>query len=252
MPSIARDACGLVATVPHHAQTARDIRAAFGMNHASREAMACNDVPRTRRVALTGGPGAGKTAVLELVRRLLCDRVTILPESAGLLFGGGFPRGPSAVLRRAAQRAIFHVQRELEATTEGQTLSIVLCDRGTVDGGAYWPGPGELWPEVGTTRAAELARYDAVIHLRTPVTGYNHQNPLRTESDAEARRIDDRIAALWAGHPRRHEVGAEPEFFAKAVHAIRALRDELPECCRAHVVELVESPALMAHAMQVR
>ena len=214
--------------------------------------MACSEVHQARRIALTGGPGAGKTAVLELVRRLLCDHVTILPESAGLLFGGGFPRGSAPVLRRAAQRAIFHVQRELEATTEGQSLAIVLCDRGTVDGGAYWPGPGVLWSEVGTTLAAELARYDAVIHLRTPIGGYNHQNPLRTESDAEARAIDDRIAALWATHPRRYEIPAERDFFAKAAHAVRALREELPPCCREHVVELARPGLLsVARTMQV-
>jgi hypothetical protein len=196
---------------------------------------------------LTGGPGAGKTAVLELVRRLSCDHVTILPEAAGLLFGGGFPRGPSAILRRAGQRAIYHVQRELEATADGQGIAVVLCDRGTVDGGAYWPGPGELWPEVGTTLAAELARYDAVIHLRTPVAGYNHRNPLRTESDVEARAIDDRISALWASHPRRHEIESESDFLVKAAHAISALREELPACCREHVVFLSAS----ANARQV-
>ena len=65
------------------------------------------------RVAITGGPGAGKTAVLEVVRRELCAHVAVLPEAASLLFRGGFPRGHEAVERRAAQRAIYYVQREL-------------------------------------------------------------------------------------------------------------------------------------------
>lgn len=182
-----------------------------------------------RRIALTGGPGAGKTAVLEIARRLFSDQVKILPEAAGILFGGGFPRGSEPMLRRAAQRAIFHVQRELEATAGDDPRSVVLCDRGTVDGGAYWPGPNELWSEVGTTLAAELARYDAVIHLRTPVAGYNHQNHLRTESAALALEIDERIAVLWSTHPRRHEIASEDDFIAKAGHAVQALRDELSQ-----------------------
>lgn len=45
-----------------------------------------------RRIVLTGGPGAGKTAVLQLVRYTLCRHVAILPESAGIVFSGGFPR----------------------------------------------------------------------------------------------------------------------------------------------------------------
>jgi hypothetical protein len=71
-------------------------------------------------VALTGGPGAGKTAVLESAGRLLREHVAILPESAGILFGGGFPRHESDVGRRSAQRAIFHVQREVERLVAGE------------------------------------------------------------------------------------------------------------------------------------
>jgi hypothetical protein len=81
---------------------------------------------------LTGGPGAGKTAVLELIRQQFCSHVQILPEAAGIVLGGGFPRTGSAELRRAAQRAIFFVQRELENIGDADDAAIVLCDRGTV------------------------------------------------------------------------------------------------------------------------
>lgn len=197
----------------------------------------------TKRIVLTGGPGAGKTAVLELIRKALCDQVEVLPEAAGVVFGGGFPRGDAPELRRAGQRAIFYVQRELEATADD--VPIVLCDRGTVDGSAYWPGPGELWPAVGTTLAEQLARYDAVIHLRTPPAdgGYNHHNPLRVETAAQAAAIDARLAAAWATHPRRFEVAAEPDFLAKAARVIAILRAELPACCRRNPIpELGEHP----------
>src|SRR5262245_23288186 len=106
-----------------------------------------------RRIVLTGGPGAGKTAVLELVRRSFCSHVQVLPESAGILFGGGFPRGSDDDHRRCAQRAIFHTQRELETLAAAGPASVLLCDRGTVDGLAYWPGPDEFWSAVGTTHA---------------------------------------------------------------------------------------------------
>ena len=67
----------------------------------------------TPLIVLTGGPGAGKTAVLEMLRRVVCPHVAILPESAGILFSGGFWRGTSIDAHKSAQRAIFHVQREL-------------------------------------------------------------------------------------------------------------------------------------------
>src|SRR3569623_1954750 len=147
----ARDLREVVQHSAPRATPARRRRFATARRPQAGSDMPCTEVHRPRKIALTGGPGAGKTAVRVLGRRLLCDHVTILPESAGLLFGGGFPRGSMPPLRRAAPRALFHVQRELEATTEGEALAIVLCDRGTVGGGAYWPGPRDLRREVSTT-----------------------------------------------------------------------------------------------------
>lgn len=194
----------------------------------------CRAAHDGRRVVLTGGPGAGKSAVLELIRLFFCGHVHTLRESASVVFGGGFPRNEGVEGRRAAQRAIFHVQRELEATHAHVNAAVVLCDRGTLDGSAYWLGDGTLWESLGISRAEELARYHTVIHLRTPSepSAYEHENPLRVESQAEARAIDDRIADAWRGHPRLYEVAATPDFLSKAAQALSLLRDAVPECCR--------------------
>lgn len=197
----------------------------------------CTESHERRRVVLTGGPGAGKTAVLELIRQSFCSHVKVLPESAGLVFGGGFPRDATAAGRRAAQRAIFFVQRELEAAADTSRAAVVLCDRGTVDGSAYWPGPEDLWSSVGTSLNEQLARYDAVIHLRTPALeqGYDHSNPLRTESAAEAMAIDALIDIAWSHHPRRFTVEPAPDFLAKAKNTLNVLHGLVPECCRQHL-----------------
>ena len=199
---------------------------------------ACSETHELRRIVLTGGPGAGKTAVLELMRKTLCRHVGVLAESAGVVFGGGFPRGDGVALRRAGQRAIFHVQRELEAAAQARGVTIALCDRGTVDGLAYWPGPGGMWAELGTTLDQQLARYAAVVHMRTPTTdaGYNHQNPLRVETALEAAAIDARIAKAWERHPRRFEVSSTSDFLVKAARVIEIVRAELPACCGHHPV----------------
>jgi hypothetical protein len=166
--------------------------------------------------------------------------VNVLPEAAGIVFGGGFPRAEPEAIRRAGQRAIFYVQRELEASQEGSNAAVVLCDRGTVDGVAYWPGPGDLWSSVGTTDEAQLARYDAVIHLRVPPdgNGYNHANPLRIESAAEAAAIDARIADAWRGHPNVVVVDPAPQFLTKASRVLHVLRELMPACCRPFVKPL--------------
>jgi hypothetical protein len=87
----------------------------------------CTKAHRSRRIVLTGGPGAGKTAILELIRRVMCNHVRVLPESAGIVFGGGFPREGRAAVRRPAQREIYHVQRELEATALVDDHAIAVC-----------------------------------------------------------------------------------------------------------------------------
>lgn len=206
----------------------------------------CKATHQPRRIVLTGGPGAGKTAVLELIRQAFCRHVTVLPEAAGILFGGGFPRGNTPDLQRPAQRAIFFTQRELEATADAGNAAIVLCDRGTVDAAAYWPGPEDFWSAVGTVLDEQLGRYAAVIHLRTPGagSGYSRNNPLRIESAEEAAAIDERILRSWERHPRRFVVEEAPDFLAKARRALDVLRDELPGCCRRHVI-----PALETHGV---
>jgi hypothetical protein len=196
----------------------------------------CRQRHGERRVVVTGGPGAGKTALLELLRRQLCEHVRVLPEAASVLFAGGFPRESTVGSRKAAQRAIFHVQSQLECLTgpEGPP-AVTLCDRGTLDGLAYWPGlPAEMLAEVGTTREAELARYALVLHLRTPsaALGYNHDNVLRTESAVAAAEIDRGIELAWQGHPNRVFVASQRDFFAKVTEALGHLVGQLPSCCR--------------------
>ncbi len=182
---------------------------------------------------ITGGPGAGKTAVLELARRDLCKHVDVLPESARIVFAGGFPRRHDDAGLRGVQRAIYHVQDELERMgPESPSATTVLCDRGTLDGLAYWPGAwSEYFTGLGTTMETELARYAAVIHLRVPdgQNGYK-KDAVRRESEREAGEIDSRLAEVWAAHPRRVFVESNADFVRKAQRALAVIRAELT-CC---------------------
>lgn len=189
-------------------------------------------------VVLTGGPGAGKTAVLEVAKRSLCEHISILPEAASIVFGGGFPRKTSELAKRAAQEVILYTQRGLEKMAVGEKLSAVaLCDRGTIDGLAYWPGTEpEFWDLIGSTREREYARYSAVIHLRSPslAQGYNHTNPVRTESDLEAQRVDELLLKAWKDHPNHFVVESADDFIAKAIQAVEIIQKQLPDCCKSH------------------
>lgn len=195
----------------------------------------------TKLVVITGGPGAGKTAVLEAARKSLCEHIAILPESAGVLYGGGFWRRPSEVARTEAQKAIFQVQRSFENILLGERLwSVALCDRGSLDGLAYWPGnQSSFWSAMNSSLEAEYSRYAAVIHLRTPdlAYGYNKINHLRTESADEALALDGKIAEIWSRHPKYIAIASAQEFLQKARIALEAIRDEVPDCCKSHFLK---------------
>ncbi|MGB1016947.1 MAG: AAA family ATPase, partial [Nannocystaceae bacterium] len=159
------------------------------------------------RIALTGGPGGGKTTAADMLRREIGERVVVVPESATMLFSGGFPRCEEAVGRRSVQQAIFHVQRNLEDLQSARFPGrVLLCDRGTIDGAAYWPNedPDAFFNQVGTSLESELRRYDAVLFFETAAVGnfsIETGNPVRTESNREAVALDERLRKLWQQHP---------------------------------------------------
>ncbi|MEI6806238.1 MAG: ATP-binding protein [Myxococcaceae bacterium] len=179
-------------------------------------------------IVLTGGPGAGKTAVLDMAKRMFLDRVALLHEAASMIYGGGFLRRSTPNGIRAAQRAIYHVQREQERVLEEDGLTKVgLCDRGTLDGLAYWPEPQEnFFKELNTTREAEFARYTAVIHMRTPNDefGYNNDNPARIENSKEAAMLDRKMLDIWKGHPNHFIVDSRHDFLHKAEEVIDIIK----------------------------
>jgi hypothetical protein len=173
------------------------------------------------RIVLTGGPGGGKTTAADLFRREIGEKVVIVPETATMLFTGGFPRAGEPRARAETQRAIFHAQVALEeiqgALYPGRVL---LCDRGTIDGAAFWPdeAPQGFFETMGTTLETELERYDAVIFFESAAVGgiaIEGGNPTRTESNEQARDLDVRLREVWSKHPNFHFLPHSTSFFAK-------------------------------------
>jgi predicted ATPase len=187
------------------------------------------------RIAVTGGPGGGKTTAIDLFRRELGDEIVVVPEAATLLFGAGIPRYTQANAIRVAQRVIFQVQRGLEDTQRARYPSrILLCDRGTIDGAGYWPAedPDEFFASVGTTLEAELSRYDAVIFFQSAAVGghaIEPNNPVRIESDREAADLDARLRTLWSVHPRFVLVPNNQSFFKKITAGLSRLEEMVRE-----------------------
>lgn len=173
---------------------------------------------KTIKIAVTGGPSGGKTTLIEALQKDLGLKVAVVPEAASILYRGGFPRKPTDVGRKHAQRAICYTQRELEdlASDEGRA-PILVCDRGSLDSIAYWPDTADdFFSSMDTTRPQELERYQWVLHLDTAdVAAFDTSNPIRTESHVEAIILNTKIKAAWDGHPQRIVIGHEADFLAK-------------------------------------
>ena len=182
-----------------------------------------------RRVVLTGGPGAGKTVVSAAIARAEPGRFVRVPEAATQVYDALRTRWDLLDLegRRDVQRRIYRLQREQEERLGAEFPGrILLLDRGTIDGAAYWPGePDEYWRELCTSWNEEYRRYDAVIWLESSAAlgAYDGMasNPCRFESAGEAIRSGERLLTLWKGHPQLKRVGA----FADIGHKVSVVRD---------------------------
>lgn len=184
-----------------------------------------------RRIAITGGPGGGKSTVAAALGRELSERVVVVPEVATHLLGGFFPRIADADERRAVQRAIYYVQLELEAVHRSRAgeNTVLVFDRGLLDGAAYWPeGADAFFAAFGADADAARERYDAVVFLETAAVGgltIASSNAARTEAIEEAVRVDARLREVWGPHPTFRFVGHSATFDAKVASALAALRE---------------------------
>jgi predicted ATPase len=185
------------------------------------------------RIVVTGGPGAGKTSVWRELATTHAERLVAVPEVATLMFQHVFPSVQNPTERRAVQRAIYEVQRNLETVfetrrAEGQAL---LCDRGVPDGAGYWPeGPGAFFGAMSTDWKSEIMRYDAVLFLETAAVGglsIAAGNLTRTETLDAAISVDAQLRAVWAQHPNCVFVAHELEFAAKVARGCAVLREWL-------------------------
>jgi hypothetical protein len=183
------------------------------------------------RIVLTGGPGGGKTTAADLFRREIGEKVVIVPETATMLFTGGFPRVDERNARTATQQAIFHAQVALE-DVQGALYPdrILLCDRGTIDGAAFWPdqAPQGFFETLGTSLERELGRYDAVLFFESAAVGditIEGGNPTRTETNEQARKLDICLREVWSKHPNFHFIPHKASFFAKLQEGLARLQE---------------------------
>ncbi len=202
------------------------------------------DPPTSRlRIALTGAPASGKTSIVsQLAKQSHLTHaqgssipIFVVPEAATQIYAKIGRKWNQLNLdeRRNAQRAIYKLQIEQEQrAAQKHPHAMLVMDRGTVDGSAYWPdGPEAYWHDLNTTHQRELTRYDRVILLESAATigiyDGDASNAIRFESAAEAVEAGQLLAQLWAAHPHLSIVPANPDFNAKITLVRKLLTDSL-------------------------
>jgi hypothetical protein len=179
-------------------------------------------------IVVTGGPGGGKTTALDLFQRELKSRVKIVPEAATLLFGHGLGRDVGDGRPLPLQRSIYRMQTGLEDIfRDCYPERLLICDRGTLDGLAYWPGDeADYFASLATTYEREAARYGAVIFFQSAAIhgeDVRSNNPYRSEDSRTAAALDERLKRVWERHPGFHYIPTEQSFMRKINRGLEAI-----------------------------
>jgi len=186
------------------------------------------------RIVLTGGPGAGKTVITTAIALSDPKRFVRVPEAATHVYDSRQTRWDRLDVpgRREVQRQIYFHQVEQEDRLAAENPDrIILLDRGTIDGAAYWPdGPDGYWTDLQTTLDEQLTRYDAVIWMQTGAALGHYDgdasNACRFEDDAAAIESGLLLGKLWSGHPTIKHVGAYPTI-AEKIEAVKHVINDL-------------------------
>lgn len=180
------------------------------------------------RIALTGGPCAGKSSalahIIEYGKKEGFD-CYVGPETATVIMNCGCAVPGTLEGLQIFQSQIFKFQIQMESALiriaeETNRPSIIIFDRGIFDGKGYIPD--HIWCNViaeyderSSREVIEdmlLSRYDAVVHMVTAADGAenyykfghvtdNSGKPvLRRETPEEARELDDKMWKMWENH----------------------------------------------------
>ncbi len=194
------------------------------------------------RIALTGGPCAGKTTALARIIERFSDLgylVYALPETPTIFSNVSINfLTPDKQYFYNIEKAVLKYQIQMEDTflelaRTAPKPVIIIADRGTMDISAYmeptiWQA---LLDELGLSEVKlRDARYDAVIHMVSAAVGaeefYGFEtNSARYENIEDARALDGRILKAWTGHPQLHIVGNDQDFDLKIKNVLRSIQN---------------------------
>lgn len=194
-------------------------------------------------LVVTGGPGGGKTTGLSSIQSWFMNRgfrVFIVPEVATMFFSSGVqdigkiaaenPELYINVQRRILGMQMAYRKEFLSLAKYFNGPSIIIYDRGPMDGAAYMPLEDfeKMMREENLTLHDVRDSFDGVIHLVTAADGAEEyytleNNKARRETPEEARALDVRTQNVWCGHPHMKIIDNSTGFDLKMKRMIAAI-----------------------------
>lgn len=193
------------------------------------------------KVVLTGGPSSGKTSVINRAVeqfRELGYHVIVVPEAATQLINAGIkPFGTDALPAYDFQKIILEYQLTKEKISEeaaqcmGSDKTIILCDRGLLDGYAYIE-PHEwdyLLKEMQLDKRELLSAYDAILYLENASEYFTTENnAARYEADAEeANKKGKLVLQSYLSHDNLMVIKPREQMALKQQEVIRIIQNLL-------------------------
>ena len=191
------------------------------------------------KVAVTGGPCAGKTTAMQKIVEEFTEKgykVFVVSETATeLINGGAKPFGDNPIDMLEFQRYVLEMQLNKEKLFEKiaentQQDTIILCDRGIMDNRAYINNKQfrQLLKEFELNEMEIMSSYDLVLHLVTAADGAEEyyttaNNTARTETPEQARALDKKTLNSWIGHENLSIITNNGNFDDKLHSVIRAI-----------------------------
>ena len=155
-----------------------------------------------KKIVLTGGPGIGKTTLIEL---LASKGYLIVPEASRLVVEDEEARGGDARPWNNPskfQKLVAEKQIDLELQAEKTESDLCFLDRGLIDGYGYCKIAGIPAPEL--VQRHGKGRYSHIFFLE-PLPVYDN-DAVRYESKEQGKKIHNAISEAY------REYGYEPIF----------------------------------------
>lgn len=198
------------------------------------------------RIVLTGGPCAGKTTIINNIKKELKEKnipCLIVPEAATQLIDKGFDPNEWDTFEFQSEVLIKQLfeeaenQKYIDKYSNTKKMLVIIYDRGIYDNKAYFndnTGFKRLLSKFSLDDMQVLDSYDMVFDLLSVATckpeAYTlENNEARSESFEDAQVLDKKTSNVWANHRNMKIISSEVSVEEETENVLKYIYDFINE-----------------------